>query len=119
MTRIVLAELLGGRVFELDDLDASSLTPVGGDPLGGPSGPAVHSGGAVLAAAMRDHAIALAEPGGAWQRFGSRGSGEGEFERPAATAFLGDALIVLDTGNCRVVALDDIDGNGWTAYGRP
>lgn len=117
MTRIVFSELLGGRVFELEDLDATTLTPVGDAPLGGAGGPAADPGGSILAADTDNHGIALAEPGDVWQRFGSRGSGEGEFQRPAATAFLGDSLIVLDTGNCRVVAVDDIGGNGWTSYG--
>jgi streptogramin lyase len=117
MTRIVFTELLGGRVFEIDDLDGASLTTVGGAPLGAPSGPAVHPTGTVLVAESDGHGIALAERGDAWQRLGSRGSGVGEFERPTATAFLGDALLVLDAGNCRLVAVDNIGGDGWTSYG--
>jgi hypothetical protein len=72
----------------------------------------------VLVPELENHAVALAEPGADWQRFGSRGSGVGEFDRPAAAAFAGDTLLVLDTGNCRVVALDGTDGSGWTSYGR-
>jgi streptogramin lyase len=117
MSRVVFSELLGGRVFEIDDLDEASLKNVGNMLLGRPSGPAAHPSGRVVVAEMDNHAIATAEPGDIWQRFGSRGSGVGEFERPAATAFLGEALLVLDSGNCRVVALDDIAGNGWTSYG--
>jgi hypothetical protein len=117
MTRIVFSELLGGRVFEIDDLDRASLMTLGDGSLAGPGGPAAHPRGTVLVPEMGNHDIALAEPGDVWQRFGSRGSGVGEFERPAATAFAGESLLVLDTGNCRVVALDDIGGGGWTSYG--
>jgi hypothetical protein len=117
MARIVFSEVLGGRVFEIHDLDVSSLTTLGDGPLAAPGGPAAHPRGAVLVPEMGNHGIALAEPGDVWQRFGSRGSGVGEFERPAATAFAGDSLLVLDTGNCRVVAADDIGGGGWMSYG--
>lgn len=117
MTRIVFSELLGGRVFEIEELKLASLAPVGDIPLGGPSGPAVDPAGRVLVTEMNNHGVALAQPGGAWQRFGSHGSGVGEFDRPVATAFLGDSLLVLDAGNCRVVSIDDIGGGGWTSYG--
>jgi streptogramin lyase len=114
----VITELLGGRVFQIEDLDASTLMPVGGTALAGPAGPAVNATGSVLVAEMNLHEIAIAEPGSAWSRFGTQGSGEGEFSRPAATAFLGPgALVVLDSGNCRVVGVDDITGSGWTSYG--
>lgn len=117
MTRIVFSELLGGRVFEIEDLEPAGLALVGGAPLRGPSGPAVDPAGSVLVSEMDSHGVALAEPGGPWQRFGSHGAGVGEFDRPVATAFLGDSLLVLDAGNCRVVSIDDIGGAGWTSYG--
>src|SRR5215210_6404262 len=119
MTRIVFSELLGGRVFEIEDLEEASLARVGDSRLGGPSGPSVDPAGTVLVAEMNNHFVALAEPGGAWQRFGSHGSGEGEFDLPVATAFSGSSLLVLDAGNRRVVSIDDIGGGGWTAYGEP
>lgn len=121
MTQIVFTELLGGRVFRIgDDLDPASLGVVGGSPLGGPSGPAVDSQGAVLVAELNHHTIALAEPDTGWQRFGTHGGGVGEFIRPAATAFraLGQ-LVVLDSGNRRLVFIDDVSGTGWTTYGHP
>jgi hypothetical protein len=117
MARIVFSELLGGRVFEIDDLESASLAEVGDTRLGGPSGPAVDPSGTVLVAELNNHFVALAQAGGPWQRFGSHGSGEGEFDLPVATAFLGNSLLVLDSGNCRVVSIDDIGGGGWTAYG--
>jgi DNA-binding beta-propeller fold protein YncE len=117
MTRIVFSELLGGRVFEIDDLEVGSLAQVGDIRLGGPSGPAVDPVGRVLVAELNNHFVALAEPGGPWQRFGSHGSGVGEFDLPVATAFLGNSLLVLDARNCRVVSIDDIGGGGWAAYG--
>ena len=74
--------------------------------------------GSALVAEMNTHRIALAEAGSAWTRFGAHGSGQGQFARPAAAAFLQSGqLVILDSGNCRVVALDDIGGAGWTAYG--
>ena len=67
---------------------------------------------------MNTHRIAFADAGSAWTRFGAHGSGQGQFARPAGAAFLQSGqLVVLDSGNCRVVALDDIGGAGWTAYG--
>jgi sugar lactone lactonase YvrE len=117
MTKLVFTEFLGGRVFEVEDLAEDSLGQVGDRALDGPSGPAIHPGGDVLVAEFGGHRVALAESGGGWQRFGIQGTGEGEFDRPAAVAFLGDALLVLDSGNGRLVLIDDIAGNGWTTYG--
>jgi len=117
-TRVVTTELLGGRVFQIDDLDESTLVSVGDTALSGPSGPSLDAVGSVLVAEMDLHGIAIAEPGMAWTRFGTRGSGDGEFMRPAATAFLELArLVVLDSGNCRLVGMDDITGSGWMTYG--
>jgi streptogramin lyase len=119
MTQFVFTELLGGRVLQIDDLDASTMASVGGTVLGGPSGPSVRADGSVLAAAMDAHEIAVAESGQAWTRFGTYGGGVGEFARPAATAFLNDRIVVLDSGNCRLIGMDDITGSGWTSYGYP
>ena len=66
------------------------------------------------------HSVALAEPGAGWQRFGTHGGGVGEFTGPSAAAFraLGQ-LVVLDSGNRRLVFMDDLSGSGWTTYGHP
>lgn len=118
MTQIVFTEYLGGRVFQVDDLDEWTLVTVGHTELAGPSGPSLDAAGSVLVAEMDLHEVALAQPGLGWDRFGTHGSGEGEFTRPAATAFLGDGgIVVLDSGNCRLVGLADITGWGWTSYG--
>lgn len=121
MTQMVFTELFGGRVFSIgDDLDRASLGLVGDGALGGPSGPAVNSQGAVLVAELDVHAVALAEPGAGWQRFGTHGGGVGEFIRPTAAAFRGlGELVVLDSGNRRLVFMDDLNGSGWTTYGHP
>lgn len=113
----MITELLGGRVFLLDDLDESTLVSVGDTALAGPTGPSLAAAGSVLVAEMDLHEIAIAEPGMAWTRFGTPGGAEGEFTRPAATAFLDGRLVVLDSGNCRLVGIDDITGSGWTSYG--
>ncbi|QBR91997.1 NHL repeat-containing protein [Nocardioides euryhalodurans] len=121
MTRVVFTELLGGGVFTVgDDLDPSSLEPVGNGRLGGPSGPAVDVTGAVLVADLEGDAVALAEHGGGWQHFGTPGVGVGELHRPTAAAFLpAGRLVVLDSGNRRLVVVDDVSGAGWTTYGHP
>ena len=114
----MITELLGGRVFQIDDLDESTLVSVGDSALAGPTGPSLDAAGSVLVAEMDLHEIAIAEAGMAWTRFGTQGSGDGEFTRPAATAFLEfGGLVVLDSGNCRLVGMDDITGLGWTSYG--
>lgn len=114
----MITELLGGRVFQIDALDGSTRVSVGNLALAGPCGPSLDATGSVLVAEMYVHDIALAEPGMAWTRFGTLGSGDLEFNRPAATAFLESGrVVVLDSGNCRLVAMDDITGSGWTSYG--
>jgi sugar lactone lactonase YvrE len=118
MTQFVFTEILGGRVLRIDDLDESSLESVGDTVLAGPCGPSFNANWGVLVADPIVHEIALAEPGSGWTRFGTQGSGDGEFMRPAATEFLGSGrLVVVDSGNGRLVFIDDIAGSGWTTYG--
>ena len=118
MTQFVFTEVLGGRVLRIDDLDESSLESVGDTVLAGPSGPSFNAQSAVLVAGPGLHEVALAEPGAGWTRFGTQGSGDGEFLRPAATGFLDSGrLVVLDSGNGRLVFIDDISGSGWATYG--
>jgi hypothetical protein len=120
MTLFVFTEFVGGAVLEIDDLDDSTIAAVGDATLASPSGPARNSAGAVAVAEMALHEIAFAEPGTGWTRFGTHGNGLGEFARPAATAFPAKGqILVLDSGNCRLVGIDDITGTGWTAYGHP
>ena len=105
-------------MLRIDDLDESTIEQAGDTALAGPSGPAADAAGSALVAEMNTHRIAFADAGSAWTRFGAHGSGQGQFARPAGAAFLQSGqLVVLDSGNCRVVALDDIGGAGWTAYG--
>lgn len=119
MTRLLLTEFVGGNGFELDDLDPSTLSPVGGGPLHGAVGPSLSPAGDALAAEINQHRVALAEPGGAWVRLGAQGAGDGEFTRPAATAFdPSGRLLVADSGNRRVVRVDDISGANWISYGQ-
>lgn len=119
MTRLLLTEFVGGNGFELDDLDPSTLSPVGGAPLHGAVGPSLSAAGDAFAAEINRHRVALAEPGGPWVRLGMQGTGDGEFTRPAATAFdpFG-RLLVVDSGNHRLVRVDDIGGSNWVSYGR-
>lgn len=118
MTQVVIAELVGGRVFQAKDLDGSTLVSVGDTALAGPSGLSKDAAGAVLVAETNLPGIALAEPGMPWTRFGAPGGGKGEFARPTAAAFFEFGIVVLDSGNCRLVGMDDISGSGWTSYGR-
>ncbi len=118
MTAFAFTELFGGAVYQIDDLDSTSIAMIGGSALSTPSGPARDAQGTVTVAAMTGHQIAQADPGASWVRFGTHGSGVGQFDRPAATAFLGSGhLLVLDAGNGRLVRVDDIAGSGWRAYG--
>ncbi|MCV7171558.1 hypothetical protein H7I41_16715 [Mycobacterium manitobense] len=117
---VVFTEFLGGRVFEVDGdtLDPGTLTEFGGAALSGPSGAARDGTGTVAVAELTGDSVAAANFGGGWTRFGSSGSGTGEFRRPVATAFSGGRLVVLDGGNSRLVFIDDIGGGGWTTYGQ-
>jgi hypothetical protein len=117
MAGFCFTELVGGRVLGIVGLDESTLEQCGDGRLAGPSGPS-SADGAVLVAAMNSHEVAYAASGGGWTRFGTRGRGEGQFTSPAATAFLGGVgMVVLDSGNGRLVGLDDISGAGWVSYG--
>lgn len=118
MTLFVFTELFGGLVYQIDDLNAATMTAVGDAALSTPSGPSRDPLGAVAVAAMTGHEIAHADPGAGWTRFGAHGGGVGRFDRPAATAFLTSGqMLVLDAGNCRLVCIDDITGVGWRTYG--
>lgn len=118
MAQFVFTELYGGGVQSIEDLDPTTLASIGDTSLTMPSGPSRDPSGAVVVAEMTRHRIDHAAPGAGWTRFGTRGNGVGHFERPAATAFLSTgAILVLDSGNCRIVSIDDIAGSGWVSYG--
>lgn len=120
MAQFVFTELYGGAVRSLEDLDPATLATVGDTSLTMPSGPSRDPSGAVVVAELTRHRIVHAAPGAGWTRFGTRGNGIGHFQRPAATAFLSTgAILVLDSGNCRIVGIDDITGSGWVSYGHP
>jgi hypothetical protein len=120
MTGWVFTELLGGRVLTVEDLDPASLDAIGGSSLAGPLGPSRLPDGSVLVAEVTGHSIAQADPGDTWQRLGAQGNGIFEFERPTATAVLsGGQLVVIDSGNRRMVSMASIGGAGWVTFGRP
>lgn len=101
MTAFAFTELFGGAVYQIDDLDPTSIAMIGG------------AQGTVTVAAMTGRQIAQAHPGASWVRFGTHGSGVGQFNRPAATAFLGSGhLLVLDAGNGRLLGDLNIVGHG-------
>lgn len=111
-----LTDFAAGTVLAVEDVATPVLEVVGTGGLASPCGLDVE-GGTVLVAETGAHRVALADSGG-WQRFGSPGSGTGEFDRAVDVAWWQGRILVLDSGNCRLVCLDDITGAGWSAYGQ-
>ena len=57
MTAFAFTELFGGAVYQIDDLDSTSIAMIGGAALSAPSGPARDAQGTVTVAAMTGHQI--------------------------------------------------------------
>jgi hypothetical protein len=116
--RLLVSDAGRGAVAQLDAWGADQLTWLGPEEPGCPAGVAGLPGGGIVAADRTAHRIA-AWDGVSWSFFGERGSGVGQFDRPAGIAADSSGRIyVADTGNARVVRLDDAAGSGWVAYGR-
>jgi DNA-binding beta-propeller fold protein YncE len=62
--------------------------------------------------------VAVGVDGGNFESFGSLGSDAGRLRFPSGVATDSTGRIyVADTGNCRVVAVDSMAGDGWQSYG--
>lgn len=122
MTRLALTDLRAGA-FVLPEDPVVPPVPVvpqpPGDPPQQPYGVARLPDGRLLLADLTGHRIvAMAEDGSHWASFGVQGGGVGELSSPAAVAVgPGGRIWVADTGNSRIVAVDSMAGDGWTAYG--
>ncbi len=116
--RLLVSDVGRGAVAQLDAWGAESLTWL--EP-GGPLRPAGVVGlgdGRIVAADPAIHRIG-AWDGVEWRFFGEQGGGVGQFDRPTGVSVDPSGRIhVADTGNGRLVRLDDIEGSGWTTYGQ-
>jgi sugar lactone lactonase YvrE len=55
-----------------------------------------------------------------WQAMGALGIGSNQFAYPSGVALdAGGRIYVADSGNNRIVRMDDMSGAGWTAFGKP
>lgn len=102
--------------------DPPNLVAIGGaGPLASPGGLVVDGAGNVVVADSGNHRLAVWDLWSAsWSSFGSQGAGAGQFARPATVAIDADQrLLVVDAGNHRLVRMDNLNGNGWKAYGAP
>lgn len=53
-----------------------------------------------------------------WTSYGACGSGPGQFYDPAGIAVdSAGRIYVMDSGNCRIVRIDDMNGANWISYG--
>lgn len=117
----MLSDFVSGQIFTAADVTADAAEPEllvhKSGPLTAPGGLALDAGETILVAETGAHRVAVSEAADSWQWYGSRGSGPGELERPADVAFRRGALLVLDSGNCRLAQVDDLGGQGWQTYG--
>jgi NHL repeat len=100
--------------------DESGLFGVGSPaPLNVPGGLCVDRQGNVIIADTGNHCLAIWDLWGtSWQTFGSQGVGHGEFFSPSdVTTSSSHFVVVVDSGNRRLVRMDDLDGNGWITFG--
>jgi len=93
---------------------------VGGETLARPAGLTYSPTNDLLYAsdAGAHSVIALDRTGAEMFRFGSRGTGEGQFNYPSQIACAGETLVVADTLNFRIQRFD-LDGNFLGMFGRP
>jgi len=76
--------------------------------------------GAIVAVSSQENCLIRMNDfnGGGFIRFGSKGSGDGQFHLPQGIALDSKSRIyIADTGNHRILRMDNVDGSGWTAFG--
>jgi DNA-binding beta-propeller fold protein YncE len=117
---ILLTDQHDHKLLALKPFDEVGLVAVGDPaPLNAPGGIAVDGQGNVIVADTANHCLVIRDLwGGTWQSFGVQGSGKDEFQSPTDIAI--DALnriYVVDSGNQRLVRMDDVSGRGWVAFG--
>jgi DNA-binding beta-propeller fold protein YncE len=102
--------------------DESGVTAVASSAgLGAVGGLAVDGDGNVIVADSSNDRLAIWDLWtGAWKIFGVSGSGQGQFSKPAAVATdVDDRVYIADSGNRRIVRMDDVAGTAWTTLGAP
>jgi len=117
---ILLTDQHDRTLLALKRLNQSNLVPVGSPaPIAMPAGLTPDGqGNLIVADRVNDRLVIRDLWSGAWQSFGSRGAGQGQFFAPAAVAADAQSRVyVADAGNHRVVRMDDLSGSGWTTFG--
>lgn len=132
--RIYVTDADSHRIVRFDDMDGRGWTTFGtiGSGVGQfrrPEGVAIDKLGRIYVTDNDNGRIVRIDDvsGAGWVSFGSPGrvnpntrtGAEGQFYEPHDLAVTDDMRIyILDTGNGRVVRLDDMTGRGWTTFGR-
>lgn len=131
--RMVISDTANNRLVRMDDLTGKNWTTygTGGQGVGqfaGPEGVAVDPQGRIYVADHSNHRIVRIDDmtGAGWVTFGSFGEVDTntltgavrQFSEPHDLAVTDSGRIyIADTGNGRVVRIDDMNGNGWTTFG--
>ena len=131
--RMLISDTANNRIVRMDDFTGQNWTTYGsGGPgvgqFGAPEGLALDPQGRIYIADHSNHRIVRIDDmtGAGWVSFGSFGMVDnntltgavGQLDEPHDLAVTDSGRIyIADTGNGRIVRIDDMNGNGWATFG--
>ena len=127
---IYIADVGNSRIVRMDDMNGTNWTSLGSSGRGvgqfkSPNGVAVDASGHIYIADYGNYRIVRMDDmsGTNWTLLGGighsdHGSGTNQFSYPAGVALDASGHIyIADSGNCRIVRVDDMSGTNWTTLG--
>jgi len=127
---IYIADVGNSRIVRMDDMNGTNWTTIGSSGRGAsqfksPNGVAVDASGHIYIADYGNYRIVRMDDmsGTNWTLLGGighsdHGSGTNQFSYPAGVALDASGHIyIADSGNYRIVRVDDMSGTNWTTLG--
>lgn len=123
---VVVADTANNRIVTIRDLTAAGWQSYG--PSGKydqPTALAIDASERIYALDTQGTRVTRIDSigGGNWTTFGAAGAGTNQFQGASALAVFPPApgstltrLLIADTGNARLVAIDDLSGKNWTTF---
>lgn len=126
--KIYVSDTGNNRIVRMDDITGTNLTLFansGSNQLTTPTGIVVDSAGKIYVTDTGNNRVVRMDDmnGTNWISFGSSGAGNSQFSSPAGvfvvtpSSNITPGIYVTDTGNNRIIRMDDMIGTNWNPFG--